>query len=134
MVQLKYKGLNTLYVGGYTIKAGFNDMKDEDFYKLMQTKTFKFRVEQGILEVPQGFPLEKPSVYKKPAAPSESSGQKPDDPEEKDDEQADRPSVKATLKLIEKSDDPEYLQGLIDKDSRSKVVEEAKKKLQTLKQ
>ncbi len=131
MVQLKYKGLSTLYVGGYAIKAGLTEMKDEDFYKLMQTKTFRFRVEQKILEVPPGFPLEKPSVFKEPVAPSESSASKPDESE--DDDQADRQSVKATLKLIEKSNDPAYLQGLIDKDSRPKIVEEAKKKLQTLK-
>lgn len=133
MVQLRYKGQNTLFVGGYALKAGFNEMKDEDFYKLMKnSKTFKLRVDQKILEVPAGFPLEKP-VKEKPVSPSQPSDSQADDAEEKDEEQGDRLSVKATLKLIEKSDDADYLQGLIDKDTRPKVIEEAKKKLKALK-
>lgn len=133
MVQLRYKGQNTLFVGGYALKAGLNEMKDEDFYKLMRTsKTFKFRVDSKILEVPAGFPLEKP-VKEKPVSPSEPSDSQTDDADDKDDEHVDRLSVKATLKLIDKSDDEAYLQDLIDNDGRSKVVEEAKKKLKALK-
>lgn len=133
MVQVKYKGLNTLYVGGYAIKAGLNEIKDSDFYEFMKMKTFAFRVRNRTLEVPPGFPLEKPPAFKKPESTSDSSPEKVDEAEEKDDGQADRLSVKATLKLIEKSEDGEYLQSLIDKDTRPKVVEEAKKKLKSLK-
>lgn len=133
MVQLKYKGQNTLYVGGYALKAGYNEMKDEDFYRLMKSKTFKVRVETKVLEVPAGFPIEKP-VKNKPAPTPVSSEKKAEEAEEKvEEEQAEHISVKATLKLIEKSDDADYLQSLIDKDTRPKVVEEAKKKLNALK-
>lgn len=132
MVQVKYKGLNTLFVGGYALKAGFNEIKDEDFWNLMKTKLFKYRVEQKILEVPAGFPLEKPKKQS-PDAKAESSEPVSDDSPEVPEDQGDRLSVKATLKLIEKSEDADYLQSLIDKDTRPKVVEEAKKKLATFK-
>jgi hypothetical protein len=131
MVQVKYKGLNTLFVGGYAFKAGLTEVKDEDFWNLMKTKLFKYRVEQKILEVPADFPLEKPK--KKPESKDESSDVQADDSPESVDEKGDRLSVKATLKLIEKSEDADYLQSLIDKDGREKVIEEAKKKLATFK-
>jgi hypothetical protein len=132
MVQVKYKGLNTLFIGGYAIKAGYNEISDKDFYDFMRTKTFSYRVLNKILEVPPGFPLEKPPAFKKPESPSDSSPAKVDDAEDKDSEPTDRLSVKATLKLIDKSEDGEYLQSLIDKDTRPKVIEEAKKKLKSL--
>jgi hypothetical protein len=133
MVQLKYKGLSTLYVGGYALKAGFNEMKDVDFYKLMQTKTFRFRVEQKILEVPLGFALHKPTAIKNPVVTTEATPEKVVDHIEKDEENANATSVKPTLKLIEKSTDREYLQNLIYKDQRPRVVDEAKKRLKSLK-
>lgn len=133
MVQVRYKGQNVLFVGGYKIKAGWNEIKDEDFYKLMQTKLFKYRVEQKILEVEPGFPLEKPKAFKKPDPSPAESDENADDADEKEEGANDRLSVKATLKLIEKSEDGQYLQSLIDKDTRPKVVEEAKKKLKALK-
>lgn len=119
MVQVRYKGQNVLYIGGYALKAGLNEIQDEDFYRFMKSKTFKYRVESKILEVPADFPLEKPV--------KSSSQAEVEKPEEK-------LSVKEVLLMIEKSDDADYLQGLIDNDSRVKVVEEAKKKLKTLKQ
>lgn len=133
MVKVRYKGQNILFVGGYKIKAGWNEIKDEDFYRLMQTKLFKFRVEQKILEVEPGFPLEKPKAFKKPDPTDAPSDENADDAEEKEEDHADRLSVKATLKLIDKSEDGDYLQSLIDKDTRPKVIEEAKKKLKSLK-
>lgn len=131
MVQVKYKGLNTLYVGGYAFKAGFTEVKDEDFWNLMKTKLFKYRVEQKILEVPADFPREKPK--KKPESKEESSEVQADDSSESGDDQGVRLSVKDTLKLIEKSEDADYLQSLIDKDGRERVVEMAKRKLATFK-
>lgn len=128
MVMLKYKGLNTLFVGGYALKAGYTEMKDEDFYKLMQTKTFKFRVMQKILEVPAGFSLEKP-VKELDSSKELLEKAKDLDLSEEKEEQL---SQKATLKLISQSKDADYLQLLIENDPRSKVVEEAIKKLHTL--
>lgn len=60
MVQVKYKGQNSLRVGNYKIVNGFNEIKDDDFYHMMESKTFKFRVQTNILEVPANFPLVKP--------------------------------------------------------------------------
>ena len=137
MVQVRYKGQNFIYINGYKIKAGVNEIKDDDFYEMMRTKTFKFRVEQKILEVEPGFPLEKPTDIKKSAdspAPSKHEHEhEVEDAEEKEEDHGGRLSVKATLKLIDKSDDEEYLQNLIDNDGRHKVVEDAKKKLKSLK-
>lgn len=137
MVQVRYKGQNFIYINGYKIKAGVNEIKDEDFYNMMRTKTFKFRVEQKILEVEPGFPLEKPADIKhSDVSPTHSKHEHDhdhDDVEEKEEGHGDRLSIKATLKLIDKSDDEEYLQNLIDNDGRHRVVEDAKKKLKSLK-
>lgn len=131
MVQVKYKGQNLLFVGSYKIKAGWNEIKDEDFYRLMATKLFKYRVDQKILEVEPGFPLEKPPALK--PTPSPASTDKPVESEEKEDGHDEKLSIKGTLKLIDKSDDADYLQDLIDNDGRGKVVEEARKKLKSIK-
>ena len=120
MVKVRYKGLNILYVGSYALKAGYNDMKDEDFYKLMQTKLFRHRVEQKILEVPIDFPLEKNTQKEHKNVPSE------------DEEIEGKLSVKSILKLIEKAKDISFLKRIIEQDGRSRVIEEAKKKLELL--
>lgn len=132
---VRYTGNNILFIDGYKIKAGMNEIKDEDFYKLMKSKTFKYRVEKKIIEVPASFPLEKPATPKKPEAPKDSSSDNVDesDKDEGDADSGNFLSVKALLKLIDKSEDKEYLQGLIEKETRAKVVEAAQKKLDSLK-
>lgn len=141
MVQIKYKGLKTIYVGGYAFRAGFTNVKDEDFWNLMRTKLFKFRVEKKIFEVPKGFPLEKPSpqnLEKK----IESSEVKPDDSISSFSKESEiftcgtkeKMSVKDTVNLIDNSFDEIYIKSILEKDSRKRVVEEAKRKLATLKE
>ena len=90
MVQVRYKGQSFLYINGYKIKAGVNEIKDDDFYNMMRSKTFRFRVEQKILEVEPGFPLEKPNDIKKPVeSPTPSKHEhehEVEDAEEKEEE------------------------------------------------
>lgn len=62
MVQIRYKGQNYLIVGKYRFNNGYTEVKDEDFYEMMKSPTFAYRVNQRILEVPKGFPIEKPEA------------------------------------------------------------------------
>lgn len=128
MVQVIYKGSAMMQVNGYKIVKGYNEIKDDDFYNMMKMESFRSRIYKKILEVPKDFPLDKPAPKK--ADSPDSSAQKADESE--DDEKTNSLSVKATLKLIEKSEDKDFLQSLIDTDGRSKVVEQAKKKLENL--
>ena len=133
MVQVNYKGINIYFVGSYKIVAGLNEIKDEDFYKFMQTITFKFRVEQKIIEVPQGFPLQKPAI-EKPSPISETSARVAGESEDEEkEEHKDRLSLKATFRIIEKAESEEVILKLLEIDNRPKVVEEAKKRLKALK-
>lgn len=59
MVQIRYKGQNYLVFGKYRFNNGYTEVKDEDFYELMKSITFAYRVNEKILEVPKDFPLEK---------------------------------------------------------------------------
>lgn len=123
MVQLRYKGQNTLFIGGYKIVAGLNDIKDEDFYRLMASKTFRLRVESRILEVPKGFAVHRSSKVTLPE-------DKADEIESSAGE--DRQSVRSVLKTIESSEDEEFLKKIAETDGRNKIMENAKKRLQAI--
>lgn len=133
MVLLKYKGFSTFFIGHYALKPGFNEVKNEDFYKMMEIKAFRYRVEKKLLEVPEDFPINKLAAIKKSVASKGSIAEKAVVPRKTEEKELDVLSAKATLKLIDKSIDREYLQTLIYKDERPKIVEEAKKRLKSLK-
>ena len=125
-MKIKYKGKNFLYVGGYKIKSGWNEMLDDDFYLLMKTKLFKFRVDQNILEVQAGFPKDFLKTEKAADMFYE------DVLSENLQDEKNILSVKAVLKTIAKSESVEFLQNILDTDTRSKIQEEAKNKLNSL--
>lgn len=62
MVQVLYRGQNYVLINGYKIINGANEIKDDDFWRMMKSPTFAFRVKEKIFEIPKDFPLEKPSV------------------------------------------------------------------------
>ncbi len=98
MVMVNYKGPNPLIINGYKFAPGKAlEVKDEDFWKMMNAKTFSFRVEKKIIIVPEDFPLEKPKPVK-----TESEVVKEKEEQAKS---RDLPSLKATLRSIEDSDD-----------------------------
>ena len=82
MVQIRYKGQNYLIVGKYRFNNGYTEVKDDDFYEMMKSPTFAYRVNQRILEVPKDFPLEKPQ------APEISENKKAKEIKEKDSKEA----------------------------------------------
>lgn len=126
-MKIKYKGKNFLYVGGYKIKSGWNELSDDDFYLLMKTKLFKFRVDQNILEVEPGFPIDALKTEKVADMFYE------DVLSENLQDEKNILSVKAVLKTIAKSESLEFLQNILDTDTRSKIQEEAKNKINSLK-
>lgn len=138
MVLVKYKGQNYLLFGRFKIVNGFNEIPDEEFYKLMKQPTFAHRISSGALSVPNGFPLEEPKrADKKPAVKDESKGEHEDekdaeDHEEEEESTNDRLSIKKTLKAIQKSEDADYLKDLLDTDDRQKVKDAAQKRLDDL--
>lgn len=125
-MKIKYKGKNFLYVGGYKIKSGWNEMLDDDFYLLMKTKLFKFRVDQNILEVEAGFPMDALKTEKAADMFYE------DVLSENLQDEKNILSVKAVLKTIAKSESLEFLQNILDTDTRSKIQEEAKNKINSI--
>lgn len=136
MVNLIYRGQNYVLIGKYKIVNGNNEIQDDDFYKLMKSPIFALRVNQKIFEVPKDFPLERPVVETKKETKKESENkedQNEDHDEDHDENNSpDRLSAKQTLKLIQKSDDANFLKELIDSDDRSKIKEAAQKKLDSL--
>jgi len=64
MVQVLSKNSSYLIIGKYRFNMGYTEVPDEDFYELMKSPTFAYRIKQGILSVPKGFPLEKPEAPK----------------------------------------------------------------------
>jgi hypothetical protein len=135
MVQVKYKGSNYLLFGKNRIVNGINEIPDEEFYKLMKHPSFSSRITKGELGVPKDFPLEKPKALAKEDSKQENKSSENEEVkghDEEDHHENDRLSVKQTLKLVQKSDDVEYLQNLIDSDSREKVKEAAQKRLEDL--
>ena len=129
MVAVKYNGTNFVMVGDYKIVKGINEIKDEDFYRLMKIKSFAARVNQRIFEVPYGFPLTKPVQPKKESASLET----PDSGDQADDAQSEgRLSVKASLKAINASEDLDFLKKIVDTDDREKVTEAAQARIDSL--
>lgn len=126
MVMVNYKGPNPLIINGYKFAPGKAlEVKDEDFWKMMNAKTFSFRVEKKIIIVPEDFPLEKPKPVK-----TESEVVKEKEEQAKS---RDLPSLKATLRSIEDSDDAEFLINLALVDPREKVKESIERRLEKLK-
>ncbi len=156
MATVNYKGKSTLFINGYKIVPGANDIPDDDFNTMMQSKTFKARVQQNILEVKGGLPAEKKEpaktfppvkpmssgnkgVLKQPASeqrqapvPQERHSEEPVK-QERHSEHELSSSLRDTLSEIELSEDKVFLKELIDSDERQKVVDAAKKRLKTLK-
>lgn len=130
MVQLKYKGQNYVVFGRTRINTGMNEIPDAEFYRLMKSPLFSSRVQSGVFQVPEGFPLEQPKPAKK--VEKEASKDEGHEDDEQEEEGSDRLSVKQTLKVIRDSEDADYLQGLIDKDDRQKVKDAAQKRLESL--
>lgn len=129
MVAVKYKGQNYLLFGSTKIVNGFNDIADQEFYKLMKYPTFSNRISSGILSVPNGFPLEDPKLAEKNKQVKEN----PKEETEKEEEtESGLLSVKQTLKNIQKSDDLDFLKGVLKTDEREKVKEAATKRLDAL--
>lgn len=129
MVAVKYNGTNFVLVGDYKIVKGTNEIKDDDFYRLMKIKSFAARVNQRIFEVPYGFPLTKPVQPKKEADPVET----PDSGDQTDDSHSEgRLSVKASLKAINASEDLDFLKKIVDTDDREKVTEAAQARIDSL--
>ncbi len=125
MVMVSYKGPNPLLINGYKFAPGKSiEVKDEDFWKMMLSKTFAFRVKEKMIQVPKDFPLEKPKPVK-----SETEVAKEKEEEAKS---PDLPSLKGILRAIEESEDVEFLNGLADSDPRDKVKEAVAKKLEKL--
>lgn len=134
MVNLIYRGQNYVLIGKYKIVNGNNEIPDDDFYKLMKSPLFASRVNKKIFQVPKDFPLEKPEIEKKKEPRKEKEPEVEDDHEDDHEENNsfDRLSAKQTLKLIQKSEDIDYLKELIDSDDRTKVKEAAQKKIDSL--
>jgi len=152
MVMLKYKGSNPVVFPSYRIKTGSNDIKDEDFWNLMKSKSFANRVNQKIFEVPHDFPLEMPKDYKsEKVLKSEKMAQDKaitkhekkakDEPLHdldfsKDDQgnlSIDHPSMKEILKSIEESKDVDHLNSIYENDHREKVKDACYKRMKFLK-
>lgn len=136
MVNVIYRGQNYLLFGRTRIVNGNNEIPEEEFYKLMKYPTFALRISNRQLQVPEDFPLEPPKSPKKDnkvESKQKSEEQEETEDHEGDDEHSqDRLSVKQTLKNIQKSDDAEYLKGLIESDDRQKVKDAAQKRLDAL--
>lgn len=64
MVDVRYKGQNYIMFGKIKISNGVNSIAEDDFYRLMRTPLFKYRIEKGVFSVPLGTLLEKPKVNK----------------------------------------------------------------------
>lgn len=134
MVQVKYKGQNYIMFGTRKIVNGQNDIPDEEFYKLMNHPSFASRISSKVFEVPSGFSLVNPNITKKVAKDktSEDHNDSHDLEDDEEEKTGDRLSIKQTLKIIQKSDDFEYLKGLLDSDDRQKVKDAAQKRLDYL--
>jgi hypothetical protein len=121
MVAIRYKGQNYLVFGKYRIANGYTEIPDADFYQLMKSPTFAYRVNQRILEVPKDFPIEKPK---------EDSKNKAIDNEEVDANE--KLTAKQLIQDIGKSEDLNYLNNLIKTDARKTVKDEAQSRIDTL--
>lgn len=138
MVQLRYKGQNFILVGGYKISTGYTEIKDEDFYRLMNSPTFAHRVELGVFQVPVDFPLKK--LDESVSEANEvlkliiSEAEKPTDKDDEDDLETDATYLKKkdALAKIETSSDLEELVKLVSHKSKP-VSDAAKAKIDYLK-
>jgi hypothetical protein len=132
MVKVTYKGQNYILFGKTRIANGVNEISDEEFYRLMKTPTFASRVNSKILQVPKDFPLEKPSkkrIEKEVINDIEHNNTESNDDKNNPQESL---STKELLKEISQSKDGIYLKNLVDHDSRVKIREAARKKLESL--
>jgi len=118
MVLLTYKGQNFIYFGTIKIVPGINDISDDEFHKLMKFPTFKSRVESKKFSVPNSFNIE---AYQK--AQVQNNINETYNNEEEEDKKSDKMSVKQTIKNIQKIDDLDYLNSLLESDDREKVQE-----------
>jgi hypothetical protein len=120
MVAIRYKGQNYLVFGKFRIANGYTEIPDADFYKLMKFPTFAYRVNQRILEVPAGFPIDKPADEKK------------DKSVEEDADSSDKLTAKQLIQDIGKSNDLDFLNNLIKNDARKTVKDEAQARIDSL--
>lgn len=131
MVKITYKGQNYILFGKHRIGNGVTEIPDEEFYRLMKTPTFSARVRSNVFQVPKGFPLEHPLSLKKTKEKVEVH-EVSDHEDHDEDHSSDHHSVKELLKKIHSSKDTEFLRGIVQNDSRVKVLEAARKKLESL--
>ena len=127
MVLVKYKGTNPLYMQGYNIQKGDNEIKDDDFYLMMKNEVFSARVKNHLLEVPEGFPLEKENFH-----PNNKDDKILDNNKVEQDENSHHDELqplKQVLKEIHHLKDIDYLKNLRELDLRDKVQDAIMKRL-----
>ena len=123
MVMVKYKGSNLYVIGGYHKIPAYRlqpqkslEIKDEDFWNFMTSKTFAYRVQENIICVPRDFPLSKPKQIAKES-------------KNIDNQTESLTSLKSVLRSIEETNDIDFLLKLSESDTREKVKDAIDKKI-----
>ena len=135
MVMVKYNGTALYKIGGYQkiekyafLPGKTVEILDEDFYRLMVSKPFAYRVNNNILVVPRDFPIVRPLQLKEVQEKAEH------EKEEETSLSQNVASLKSTLRLIQETKDEEFLNQVLESDSRDRVKEAVKKRLFELEQ
>lgn len=123
MVSIKYFGTGLYTVGGYnnipsyTFKKGVStDVLEDHFYEFMKNKSFAYRVDENLLQVPREIPLIRSNLIE----------------HQEDESTKNLSSLKGILKAIEETFDYDFLNSVLESDPRDKVKKAIELRLKNL--